>query len=96
VTEFALAFVQVWRAVTLVLLLACLWLVPLAVGQLARPKRTWLLLVGFDLLLVGYASLVLARFDEEKVRWYATPLAFVASVFLLAYSFRAIREEHQS
>lgn len=84
--------VDAWRYVTVALMLFDSVMVPLAIGQIWRPQRTWFLLVGLELLMFGVTAATLDRIGEPLRLWYATPFAFVAGVLLAAYAVLAVSQ----
>jgi hypothetical protein len=85
---------DLFRWVTLVLLLVCLVAVPVGIGQVIRPPRTWLLLLGLDLLLVGRIATTFGRMHSAVI-WYGAPLTAVATILLTWYSVEAIVQERR-
>jgi hypothetical protein len=76
--------VDVFRAVTLLLVGSCMVAVPYAVGLHLRPRRTLWLLSGYEILVVGYVARIIDHWGD-KVKWYGSPAAFIGGLLLMVY-----------
>lgn len=73
------------RVVTLLVALLAMATFPSAIWLQGRPRSAWLAVAGCELLLLAAALGVLDHLGEPIV-WHRTPLVFVASTFILAFS----------
>lgn len=81
------------RIATILLALLMVATLPAAIGMHGRPRRTWLLLASLVLVWLSCAFAVGAHLGGGPVRWYRTPLVFVASLLGLCYTLLSLRAE---
>lgn len=83
------------RAVGIVIVSYVLVFMPRAIRLWVRPRRTWELVIGIELLMIGGAGIMLRRWGHPLLA-YGSPLIMAGGAFLALYITRAIWIDNDS